>query len=289
MPTPPKELIEESLEDIARSVNCEERPSPKSHTVVQVTGLDEASVPEALARYAVGLLAGWVKRDATIAERLGVQGVEKRPEIQRLVDRIVAPEPDATAEQLDVWTSSWRNAWIAEVLTHALFVIHRTSVSDFLAGGVLALLRPHPLPKRQGLDSIAIYGEDEVAVIAIGETKATAENASAQLTNACGMFDSVDEGLYGPDLRDAIDILGDLLPDSLQSQVSDALWHRNRCYLPTILHGDIFDCSGTRARLARLHPVAARKRVIACRIDDFAGFFDAVATAMPAAVEEVVV
>jgi hypothetical protein len=285
----PKELIESSLGGIANCVSCDERPSPDSHTVVEVAGLDDPSVPRYLACYAVAFLAGWVQRDATIAERLGIQGVEKRTEVLRLVDRVVTADSDTSPEDLTTWKQTWRNPWIAEVLTHALFVIHRTSVSGFLTGGVLALLRPHPLPKRQGLDSIAIYGEEGIAVMAIGETKATVNNASAQLTNACEIFDSVDLGLYGPDLRDAIDILGDLLPPHLQSQVTEALWRKNRCYLPTIFHEATFDPSSRRDRLAKLEPIAARKRVLVCRILDFEAFFDAMATAMPSVIEELIV
>lgn len=285
----PKELIEKSIEGIASCISCDEQPSPNSHTVVKVTGLNETTVPQHLACYAVAFLAGWVQRDATIAERLSVQGVEKRPEILRLVNRIVTPSPDLKSEELELWKQSWRNAWIAEALTHALFVIHRTSTSDFLGGAVFALLRPHPHPKRQGLDTIAIYGEDGIAVMAIGETKATANNASAQLTNACEMFKSVELGLHGPDLRDAIDILGDLLPDQLQDQVTEAIWRKSSCYLPAIFHESAFDPSGRRKRLAELSPIATRKRVLACQITDFEAFFDAVAAAMPTAVQVLVV
>jgi hypothetical protein len=286
---PPKELIEESLDVIAECVCCEQQPSPDSHTVIKVTGVDGPEVPEALARYAVAFLAGWVEQDATIAARLAIQGVEKRPEVVKLVDRIVVPRADLNPEQLENWKQTWRNAWIAEVLTHALFVVHRTRRSDFLQGGVLALLRPHPLPKRQGLDSVAIYGEEGIAVMTFGETKATADHASAQLTSACEMFDSVEEVLHGPDVRNAIDVLGAVLPDPMKPQVGEALWRKNRCYLPAIFHQAVFDASGTRERLAALRPVPARKRVLVCQITDFEAFFGAVATAMPSVVDELVV
>jgi hypothetical protein len=286
---PPKELIEEALSTIAACLLCEAQPSPDSHTVIKVTGVDSPEVPAALARYAVALLAGWVEQDATIAARLALQGVERRPEVGKLVDRVALPRADFDADQLDHWKRTWRNAWIAEVLTHALFVIHRDTTSDFLTGGVLALLRPHPLPKRQGLDSVAIYGEADIAVMAIGETKATAEHASTQLNNACGMFDSVEEGLYGPDLRNAIDVLGALLPDAMQAQVTEALWRKHRCYLPAIFHESQFDASASRDRLAVLEPVASRKRVVVCEIPEFEAFFDAVADAMPTVIEELVV
>jgi len=289
MAKPPKELIEEALEAIQVCVECKEQPSPDSHTIVKVSGFDEPGLPRSLARYAVGFLAGWVELDATIAARLAMQGVEKRPELLRLVEKVATPPAGVTDEQLEIWRQTWRNAWLAEILTHALFVIHRSLTSAFLAGAVLALHRPHPQPKRQGLDTIAIYGEEEVAVMMIGETKATADNPSGELTNACDMFDSVEIGEHGPDIRDAIDILGRILPEDMQSQVVEALWRENRCYLPVVFHQTEFDASARRERLAKLPPVAARKRVVLCRLGDFEEFFEQVAAAMPPVVDELLI
>ena len=285
----PKELIEGALEEITASVDCQAKPGPDSHTVIEVEGLDDPSIPHALARYAVGFLAGWVQRDATIAARLNVEGIENRAEVLALVERIVTPDPDFDSAALKSWTETWRDPWLAEVLTHALFVVHRAKTSAFLAGGVVALIRPHPHPKRQGLDSLAIYDAGGVAVVAIGETKASRGNASSELTNATGMFVQVDAGLFGPDLRDAIDILGSVFPDHLRDQVSDSLWRRNRCYLPTIFHQSDFDARHQRKGLHELEPPQERKRVLLCRLADFPAFFDAVAAVMPAVVEEVVV
>jgi hypothetical protein len=285
----PKELIEGALRDLAAEVDCTEVPGPDSHTIVVVAGLDDPSVPLSLARYAVGFLAGWVGRDALIAARLGVTGVENRPEVLALVDRIVSPDPGLDEAGLKNWRETWRDPWLAEVLMHALFVIHRAETSAFLAGGVVALVRPHPHPKRQGLDSLAIYDEEGAAVVAIGETKATRENASGELTNATGMFAKVDAGLFGPDLRDAIDILAEVLPEHLQSQVSDTLWRESRCYLPAVFHQSDFDATARRKTLADLKQPRERKRVLLGRLADFSAFFDAVASAMPGIVEEVVV
>jgi len=285
----PKELIEDSLGEIAARVSLTEDTSPASHTVVAAAGLDDPVVAASLARYAVAFLAGWVQRNATIGERMGVQGVEHRGEIRALVDRIVTPPDGMDADQLTNWRQTWRNGWIAEVLTHALFVIRRSTVSACLAGDVVALLRPHPLPKRPGLDTVAIYDEASVAILAIGETKASCERGSDELTNACDLFDNVDVGAYGPDLRDAIDLLADLLPGHLVDQVSDSLWRGQRCYVPAVVHETHFDASLPRPRLARLKPAVERKRVLILRVTAFDGFFDGVAAAMPGGVDELVV
>lgn len=289
MPKPPKELIEDSVAEIGARVSLTEGTSPASHTVVVATGLDDPVVAASVARYAVAFLAGWVQRDATIGERLGVHGVEHRDEVRRLVDRIVAPPEGLDEPQITNWRQTSRNAWIAEVLTHALFFIRRSTPSATLAGDVVGLLRPHPIPKRQGLDSVAIYDEASVAVVAVGETKASCERGSDELTNACDMFDGVDVGDYGPDLRNAIDLIAEVLPAHIADQVSDSLWRDQRCYVAAVVHETQFDASLPRRRFARLKPPADRKRVLMLRLGGFDAFFDAVAAAMPACVDELVV
>ena len=63
MAQPPKELIEESLAEIAAHIDCRERPSPDSHTVIEVIG--------DLGRYTVESVVGpaW---SAEAARRSGV-------------------------------------------------------------------------------------------------------------------------------------------------------------------------------------------------------------------------
>jgi hypothetical protein len=286
---PPKEVIQAALENIAEHVTLREIDSPSSHTVVVASGLDEESVGRSVARYAVGFLAGWVAKDATISERLGMQGVDKRQELHALVASIVATPSGMSPDEQEHWRQTSRDPWIAEVLTHGLLVIRRTVASDCLQGDVVALLRPHPRPKRQGLDSIAIYRDGDLAVIAIGETKATKQRGSEELTHACDMFDAVDKGAMGPDLRDAIDLLADVLPPDLVEKVSEDLWRDHRCYLPAIFHEAEFDAAQPRPRLERLIPPVARKRVLLLRLADFISFFDGVAAAMPAVIDEILI
>lgn len=289
MTSGPKELIENAIAEIGSRVVLTEGTSPASHTVVVAAGLDDPVVASSVARYAVGCLAGWVERNATIGDRLGVKGVHHRDEVWRLVERIVSPPDGQVGDALANWRRTWRNAWIAEVVTHLLFVVRRSTPSASLNGDVVALLRPHPLPKRQGLDTVAIYDEADVAVVAIGETKASRDRGSDELTNACDLFDEVDAGAYGPDLRNSIDFLADVLPPHLADQVSDSLWRDRRCYVPAVLHQTEFDATVPRPRLARLAPTADRKRVLVLRFADFDGFFNAVAAAMPGVVDELVV
>ena len=67
----PKELIEQSLADIAERVSLREVDSPSSHPVVVASGLDDTTVATSLARYAVG-------NDEDAAEFAdGVEGAEE--------------------------------------------------------------------------------------------------------------------------------------------------------------------------------------------------------------------
>jgi hypothetical protein len=288
-PRTPKEAIEEAIREIASRLSLVEGTSPSSHTVVVSSGLDDRVVAESLALYAVAFLAGWVERDAKIGERFAVHGYENRDEVRKIVELIVLPPPDLTGDQLANWRITSRDPWLAEVLTHAIFVIRRGVPSASLVGDVVAVLRPHPSPKRQGLDSVAIYQDGALAVVAVGETKASCSHGSDELTHACDMFDNVDDGLYGPDLRNALDLLASVLPAELANQLGDSLWRNQRCYVPAIVHETEFDASRERPRLARLEPPAERKRVLVLRMQDFDTFFDAVATLMPELVDRIVV
>lgn len=152
----PKEILDDALEQLATSLRFESNNGLSSHTLVVATGLDDLSVPRALARYAVGVLASWVQYDATIAARFAVQGVEHRDEVRKLVAVIIEPPADATADEMERWRQTWRDPWIAEVLMHALLVLTRSNTTEIVSGSVVAVMPPHPVPKRQGLDALAI-------------------------------------------------------------------------------------------------------------------------------------
>lgn len=99
----------------------------------------------------------------------------------------------------------------------------------------------------------------------------------------------MDKGLYGPDLRDAIDVLADVLPAHLAATVSNDLWREQRCYVPAVVHQTAFDCSTSRPRLRILTPSKSRKRVLLLRTSDFDALFENVASAMSTAIDELVV
>jgi hypothetical protein len=261
----------------------------ETHLAITATGLDDPGVAEAVGRYAVGSLAGAVELDGSLSDFLLVGGVDKRAELAAEVAVLVGATNVFLSEQELDFRDRWRNAWIGEITTHALLVVRSRAESACLPGPVRALSQPHTRPKRQGLDSVAIYEESGAPVVAVGETKASAANGSSQLSAACDIYDEIDAGLYGADLRQHLISLRRVLPSPLALQVSDALWRTSRCYLPVILHETAFDPDTDRVRLGRLQPDVRRRRVVVLRFAAFHSFFDRVADTMRSAVEELVV
>lgn len=285
----PIELLEASLDELGKRVTLTERPPGTSHTAIEATGLDEPQVAQAFGRYAVGALAGAVDINASLQSYLLVGGVDKQQELRAEVIRLVSSTNQFTSQARRRFRDRWRNAWIAEIATHALLVVRARIDTACLMGSVRALSQPHPRPTRQGLDSVSIYEERAVPVVAIGETKASRRNGSGQLSTACDTFDGVDAGEYGTDLRQELIALRRALEPELREKVSEVLWREQRCYLPSILHQDPFDPDAHRDRLAALVPPVPRRRVLVLRFTHFDRFFDRVSDAMRAAVTEVIV
>ena len=118
--------------------------------------------------------------------------------------------------------------------------------------------------------------------LAIGECKATRENAVTELRNAARFFAKVDGRQYNQYLRSALIALDPVLPAHLAPKVSDAIFNDAVCYLPVIVHGNVFDHLKDRDWLGSLAPPSDRRRLLVLRITDYYGFFDAVADTMRA-------
>lgn len=287
-PTQPLAVIDEALHAIATSVTLRELPGVASHTAIVAEGLDAPLVTKSLGRYLTGAIAGAVDLDARLSQSLLAEGFDAQNEVANRVRRLVGDTNAYTTESVR-FRDTWRNAWIAEGVAHALLVVRARIDTPCLSGPVHALTPPHQLPTEPGLDAVAIYSDGDGPVVAIGETKASREAGSAQLTVAARIFTEVDAGEYGADLRSALVSLRRVLPDTVASRVSDALWREHRCYMPFIFHETSFNPLTERPVLARLKPVVNRRRLLALRLNDFHAFFDSVADAMRAAVPEIVV
>lgn len=289
MPQEPIALLKSALADLDNAVVFEPGLVGTSHTVVTVDGLENPEVPVALGRYLVGALAGAVDLDARLSSLLLARGADRRAETARTVVDIIGKSNIFISDSEKHFRDTRRKAWIGEGVGHALLMLSALRKTSCVDGQVLTLSEVHPSPTRQGLDSVSTYVRDDVLAVAIGESKTTCSDGSRQLGEAAGLFSQVDQGVYGPDLRASLASFRRALPDALAIQVSESIWSENGCYLPMIVHQDEFDAHGHRPALARLFPPLDRRRVIVVQLSAFHDFFDAVADAMRAAVEEVVV
>lgn len=243
----------------------------------------------ALGRYLVGALAGAVGLDARLSADLLATGVDRREEVRRTVESLIGTgNLFVTADDLQ-FRDTRRNAWIGEGVGHALLALSARAETSCVDGRICTLTEVHQTPTRQGLDSVSTYVQNGVLGVAIGESKSTESNASANLSSAATLFVDVEQGVYGPDLRSRLTTFRYVLDPSLKPQVTDSLWTDNASYLPTIVYQDAFYVGTNRPKLAQLAQPTERKRLIVVRLRQFQAFFDAVANAIRAAVAEVVV
>lgn len=286
---PPLQLLQGALNDVATNVVLEELSGGTSHTAIVANGLQEPVTTRAFGRFLLGTLASAVDIDAQLCEQMLAQGAEARVELEALVGRLIGNTNVFETDEAIKFRDTRRNAWIAEGVVHALLVVRAHRETPFLTGPVHALKQPHAIPSQQGLDAIAVYSDNGTAVVAIGESKATRLDGSGQLTAAAQMFQEIDNGDYAVEIRAELMALRRAIPLELASQLKDSLWRNSRCYFPVILHEKEFDPLGARPTLERLAPSIERKRLLALRLRDFHGFFNAVADAMRSALPEVVI
>jgi hypothetical protein len=282
------DLLGKALDQLEKSVVFHDASLVASHTVVKVSGLDSVGVPVALGRYLVGALAGAVGLDARLFEDLLAQGADRREEVRRTVSSLIGDNNVFASPVEILMRDTRRNAWIGEGVGHALLTLSARKVTSCVDGQVCTLTEIHQTPNRQGLDSVSTYVQNNVLGVGIGESKATRSEASDNLTDAAGLFVEVEQGIHGPDLRARLAAFRYMLDDSLKAQVKDSLWTDNASYLPIVVFQDDFDAAARRPKLAKLKQPAARRRVIVVQLPDFYGFFDKVADAMRAAVDEVI-
>lgn len=287
-PASPLEVVATALKDIAESVHFRQLGKAVSHTPIQVSGIELPEVTQGLGRALVGVLAGAVRCNIRLAAELLSVGLEDRLELLNDVTELVGANNSFTREEEILFRDTKRNAWIAEGVLHILLVLQGSEPADLLGGRIQALRQLHSIPTQQGFDAVALYLQDGELSIAIGESKASREDGSGQLTEAAKIFKSIDSGEHGRHLRQELTALEGYLSTELAEQVSRAVLKR-RCYVPSIVHEKGFDVRRKRTTLEGLAPPVERKRLLVVQLTDFHGFFDSVADAMRSAVSEIVV
>ncbi|GAA2418875.1 hypothetical protein GCM10010404_91820 [Nonomuraea africana] len=283
------DLLTASLDEIERCVTFHPGIAASSHTVVIVSGLDAFEVPVAMGRYLVGTLAGAVGLDARLSEDLLARGVDRREEIRRTVTALIGTDNIFITEEQKQVRDTRRNAWIGEGIGHALLSLGARRETSCVDGRICTLSEMHQTVTRQGLDSVGTYVQNDVLGVSIGESKSTESNASANFGEALNLFSEVEEGIHGPDLRARLSAFRYILEPGLKEQVKDSLWSDNASYLPIVVYQDDYDFTTARPKFQRMKTPRERRRVIVVQLPSFHAFFDAVADAMRAAVDEVVV
>ena len=289
MPGSPLDLLEAALQVLGEVVRWEEVDGPTSHTAVIASGLDDARVRTAVGRYLVGVIAGAIQQDAQLSAALLPVGDVGRADVRASVETAVGANNEFQTREKIFFRDRVRNAWIGEGVAHALLVVRSRVENVVVPGPVCAISKPHDLPSTPGLDAVAVYDVGGYPFVAIGESKSTKRRGLEELRNAARMFAKIDKNTYGSALRSELGTLRQVLPETLKERVTNALWQESACYLPVIVHGDAFEHLRDRAWLASLSPPADRRRVLVIALADFYDFFDGVADAMRAAVDEVVV
>lgn len=217
------------------------------------------------------------------------RGADRADELNRTVVDLIGQGNEFISDEQKQFRDTRRNAWIGEGVGHAMLAVTARRETSCVDGRVCTLSAVHPSPTRQGLDAVNTYVRNGILAIGISESKTTHSEGSGLLGDAAKLFTLVDEGVYGPDLRNELAAFRRALPQDLAAQVSDALWTTNRCYLPTIVHQEEFNHLNHRPSLAKLIPPIERRRVIIVRFQEFHKFFDNVADAMRTAVGEIVI
>lgn len=282
------DLLTAALDEIERCVVFHPGNTASSHTVVLVSGLDAVDVPVAMGRYLVGTLAGAVGIDAQLSEDLLARGVDRREEIRRTVTSLIGNDNVFVTKAQRQVRDTRRNAWIGEGVGHALLMVSARRETSCVDGRMCTLSEMHQTVTRQGLDSVGTYVQNGVLGVSIGESKSTESNAGTNLGEALNLFAEVEEGIHGPDLRARLSAFRYVLEPGLKEQVKDSLWSDNASYLPIIVYQDDYDFTTARPKFDRMRTPLERRRVIVVQLPNFHAFFDAVADAMRAAVDEVV-
>lgn len=280
----PEGAINQALDVLTDGLMLHEAYAHDSHIALSVSGLSEQTVIDALGLYLVGLMAGIVRTNLKLSAALLDRTPGGRAQLAADVKARLTPPLDAPPRARERFVADVRDPWIAEGIAHAILAVRNRAETPCLSGTVAAITVPHSKPSQQGLDLFAIYDDDGLPAIALGEAKATLENGSARLTEAIGFFRKVEAGDRDVDIRMQVVLLREALDESLQLELSGSFWRERACYLPLIAHGDEVDMSASRPALLAIARPAAQKRVIHCRPADYVQFFEAVAKAMRQAV-----
>jgi hypothetical protein len=282
------ELVGDALNALAERLSLRVVDGPTTYIALVADELENASVPDALGAYLVGVVAGAVNEDARLSVELLARTPDSVAEVRAHVLARIGEDNTFDSDARRLFRDTTRNPWIAEMVAHALLVLRRRAVTPCLEGNVEALKQPHADPRRQGLDLVAIYSDSErQAGLALGEAKASRGHGPARLNEAARFFSDIDQGQRGVEIRQEVSALKHVLTDELRATLADGFWRDRCCYLPLIVHCDpAIDEVADHVLLALLKPPMESRRLFSFRLASFHEFFDRTADGARAALDE---
>lgn len=283
---PPREIIEDALDELDEHLHLSEVPGPTTHVVVRAKDLENPAVPAALGRYFVGVVAGIVDEDASLTEELLATEPESVAEVRFQIEKMIGLNNSFADKPARHFRDRVRNPYIAEIISHALVLLRKRRDTACLLGPPAALKNPHADPRRQGLDLIGIFDDGGLPAAAIGETKASRKYGDRRLKEAAKFFSDIDAGKRGVELRSELGTLKHVLDVGLRRGLSDGFWRNNCCYLPIIVFSTSINETTDNSDLGDLKPDQTSVRLIALQLRSFHAFFNEVADQIRAAVDE---
>jgi hypothetical protein len=282
----PDEVMTTALDVLDDCLALTEQAGPETHTAISATDLENPEVPKALGRYVMGVLLGAVDEDASLSKELLDTDINYAEEVRGHVQRKIGSSNDFDGPGGAHFRDHVRNPYLVEILAHALLILRKRRDTACLLGPTAALKQPHPDPRRQGIDLVAIYDEAGTAIPVLGEAKASNEYGRNQLRSAAEFFSSVDAGKRGVEIRAELSALKHVLPANLRAGFGANVWRERCCYLPVVVHGDSLDILVDHGELGALRPAQAYVRLIGLSIKGFHDFFDRVADGVRESQEE---
>jgi hypothetical protein len=281
-------LVEAALATFSRAVTLEQGSSPDSHLVLHARGVDCQEAIDSIGAYLIACLAGAVRVDTGLAARILSSAVDPKEDLRRRALARLQPASSLTGQEAENWLVRRRNPWITEGLAHALLCVAGRQALGCVDGQAAAVKPLHPQVSQQGLDVIAIYTDKNANLfLAVGESKASKDRPSQELTNAAGFFGMLERGERDGDLVADLLILEPVLDPGTLDGVGAALWADSRTYVPLVAHGTSYDAKDHREVLAGLRPAREHKRVLLISLEDFDGYFAGVADAALRAIDRI--
>jgi hypothetical protein len=260
-------------------------PGPQTHVVLSVAHLEDPESIRALGIYLTGLVANVVQIDLTLVDRLLGIEIDATAQLTEDVHSLIG----ASNAVSSTFRDNLRNPWLAEGIAHLLVSLPEQAPGPCIPGRVHVLTLPHDKASQQGLDTVAVYDEEDNALaVCIGEAKASERFPGLHLGRSVKLYREIDQGVREYQIRTVVNMLAGYLEPDVKERVVPFFWQGKRLYLPTIAYLDAcgFTPDQNRPRsLGTLLVPADRRRLIVVPLADFHVFFDQLANAVRAAIE----